>query len=197
MSVGRDFYAKCPEPILVGLAGKGDRDAFAEIVRQRQSWIRNLMRRCCGDPTLADDLAQQTFLRAWRRIRQVRRPDRFGGWLKRVAVNVWLQHASKHDPLKGADDADAWDAGAWNEAAPAGQEAVAVGLDLDRALASLPVRPRLCLILSYHEGMTHEEIAEVTGIPTGTVKSHIRRGAQRLRARLAAYARTPAIEEEA
>ncbi len=192
MSAGRDFYAKCPEPILVGLARKGDRDAFAQLVRLRQSWIRNLMRRCCSDPTLADDLAQQTFLRAWRRIRQVKRPDRFGGWLKRVAVNVWLQHASKNDPLKNADDADAWD-----DAAPARNDVVAAGIDLDRALASLPAHPRLCLVLSYHEGMTHEEIAEVANIPAGTVKSHIRRGAQRLRARLSAYDRAPAGKGEA
>jgi RNA polymerase sigma factor (sigma-70 family) len=180
---GRDFYAQCSEAGLVVLARKGDREAFAQIVRLHQSWIRNLMRRCCRDGALADDLAQDVFLRAWRTIHQLRSAERFGGWLRRLAVNVWLQHATKNDPLRNAD---AWDAS--EEAAPAQQdEAVSTALDLGRALATLPGHVRLCLVLSYHERMTNDEIADHTGIPMGTIKSHIRRGAQRMRALLSAY----------
>ena len=64
----RAEYAQAPESLVVGLARTGDRDAFAELVRRRQAWIRNLMRRLSGDAALADDLAQQTFLQAWRGI---------------------------------------------------------------------------------------------------------------------------------
>ena len=183
MSLERDYYAKSPEALLAGLAGKGDRNAFAELVQRRQSWIRNLMRRCCGNVTLADDLAQQVFMQAWRTIPHVQQPNRFGAWLKRVAINVWLQHLRKSDPLKNADEYD--------EIGPAQQDAAAVAMDLDRALAALSDPARLCIVLSYHERMNHGEIAELTGLPLGTVKSHIRRGTQRLQKLLSAYRDTP------
>lgn len=64
-------------------------------------------------------------------------------------------------------------------------------MDLDRALATPSSPVRLCIVLSYHEGMTHDEIAELSGLPLGTVKSYIRRGTERLRQRLAAYGDTP------
>lgn len=60
-------------------------------------------------------------------------------------------------------------------------------MDLDRALAELPGLERLCVVLSYHEGMSHREIAATLDLPLGTVKSHVRRGAQRLRQLLSAY----------
>jgi RNA polymerase sigma-70 factor, ECF subfamily len=59
------------------------------------------------------------------------------------------------------------------------------GIDLNRALASLSAPVRLCIVLSYSEGMTHSEIAELTELPLGTVKSHINRGLERLRIALA------------
>jgi RNA polymerase sigma-70 factor (ECF subfamily) len=67
-------------------------------------------------------------------------------------------------------------------------------MDLDRALAILKENVRLCIVLSYHEGMTHDEISDFTGIPVGTVKSHIRRGSERLRELLAAYTDAPREE---
>jgi DNA-directed RNA polymerase specialized sigma24 family protein len=140
---GADFLAKSPESVLVGLARSGNRDAFAELVNRRQAWIRNLMRRCCRDAALADDLAQQAFMQAWQSIRQLHDADRFAAWLKRLAINVWLQHKRRNDPLR------------------------------------------------YSERMTHDEIAEFTGIPLGTVKSHIRRGTHRLQQELAAYLDSP------
>jgi len=178
----RDIYTKSPEVVLVGLARNGDRDAFAELVRQRQTWIRNLMRRCCGDATLAGDLAQQVFVQAWRTIPQVQRPTRFAAWLKRIAINVWLQHVRKADPLQAANDN--------TEVLPAQKDVAAIAIDLDRALARLAHPVRLCIVLSYHERMTHEEIAEMTGMPLGTIKSHIRRGTQRLQKMLSAYKET-------
>ncbi len=66
--------------------------------------IRNLMRRCCNDYTLADDLTQQVFLKVWLGIRKLRKAPAFSGWLKRVAVSVWLQHIRKKDALGGANE---------------------------------------------------------------------------------------------
>lgn len=185
MRIAPDLFAKSPEAVLVGLSRTGNRDAFAELVTRRQVWIRNLMRRCSGNAELADDLSQQVFTQAWRAIRQLQDANRFGPWLKRLAINTWLQHQRKNDALRGADelvDADA-----------VSKETPGVGMDLDHALGTLPNDVRLCIVLSYHEQMTHKEIAGHTGLPLGTVKSHIRRGTTQLQERLAAYA-TP-IEE--
>lgn len=171
----------------MGLARNGDRDAYAELVRRRQAWIRNLMRRFSGDITLADDLAQQVFLQGWQSIRQLQKLSRFGAWLKRIAVNVWLQYSRRKDPLRHADEHD--DGGLDQ------QDVTGIGLDLDHALSTLSDEVRLCIVLSYHEGMNHREIAELAGLPLGTVKSHIRRGAQRLQEQLSAYAADPHVEE--
>lgn len=166
--------------MLVGLSRAGNRGAFAELVTRRQTWIRNLMRRCSGDATFADDLSQLVFMQAWRSIRQLNDAERFGPWLKRLAINTWLQDKRRNDPLRAADehtDADA-----------AHQDQVSVAMDLDKALARLPDDVRLCIVLSYHERMTHAEIGIFTGIPLGTIKSHIRRGAKKLQEDLSAYA---------
>ena len=165
--------------MLVGLSRKGNRDAFAELVDRRQTWIRNLMRRCCHDAALADDLSQQVFMQAWHTIHQLHDAKRFAPWLKRIAVNTWLQHKRRNDPLRGAEE--------HAEANAARSETTAIAVDLDRALATLADDVRLCVVLAYHERMTHAEIVEFTGIPLGTVKSHIRRGAQKLQQELAAY----------
>ena len=168
-----------PEALLVGLARDGDRGAFAELVRRRQSWIRNLMRRFSGDSDLADDLAQQVFLQAWRTIPNLRQPAAFAAWLRRLAVSTWLQHLRKSDTLRDADQLD--DTHLQQAAGDV------LGVDLDRALATLPEAVRLCIVLSYHDGMTHGEIADLTELPLGTVKSHIRRGTQQMRQVLSAY----------
>jgi RNA polymerase sigma-70 factor (ECF subfamily) len=145
------------------------------------------MRRCCGDITLADDLAQQVFMQAWRTIHHLHRRDRFDAWLKRVAINTWLQHVRKNDPLKNAEEHD--------ETNLTQQDTTGIAMDLDTALATLPNPVRLCVVLSYHEGMTHSEIADTTGLAPGTIKSHIRRGSERLRRLLSAYEDTPPAED--
>lgn len=173
------YYARGPEALVVSLAAKGDRDAFTELVRRRQSWLRNLMRRFSGDPDLADDLAQRVLLQAWRKIRQLRHPERFGSWIQRIAVNEWIDH-QRRDVARWNEEYD-------DDAHAARGPTEAIAMDLDRALAVLPVPVRLCIVLSYHERMTHEEIARISGISLGTVKSHVRRGSSKLRRLLADY----------
>jgi RNA polymerase sigma-70 factor (ECF subfamily) len=180
-----DLLQKSPEALLVGLSQAGNRDAFAEIVQRRQTWIRNLMRRCCRDAALADDLSQQVFMQAWQSIRQLHDAERLGPWLKRMAINAWLQNKRKKDPLRGANEHIDSDSG---QAATTG-----IAMDLDHALSTLTDDVRLTIVLSYHERMTHAEIADFTGLPLGTVKSHIRRGTKKLQELLAAY--TDTLEE--
>ncbi len=173
---------------MIALAKTGDADAFAELVARRQSWIRNLMRRCCNDPALADDLSQQVFLQAWKDIKKLRQANSFAGWLRRLAMNTWYQHQRRADPLAGAELPE--DDKAATEQRPA------LKMDLDQALAKLSENERQCLILSYHEGLSHAEIAELTDFPLGTVKSHITRGATRLKLLLADYVDQPATDRK-
>lgn len=175
----QDYYPECPEVFLVSLARTGDRSAFEELVRRRQSQVRNLMRRFCNNNTLADDLAQQVLMKVWLNIRQLKKPSAFNGWLKKLAVNVWLHYLRKKDALRGA--------GEYDGSEDARRETPGVGMDLDRALSTLSPKVRMCVVLSYNEGMSHREIAEVTEMPLGTVKTHIRNGSQELQQVLSAY----------
>lgn len=168
------------ESVVVALAIAGDDLAFTEIVRRRQRLLRNFMRRLCGDSVLADDLAQHAFLQAWRSIRQLKSPAAFGGWFKKVAVNVWLQYARKQSSRLDDIDVEA-------EHDAYYREDHANTIDLDSTLRQLPEIMRLCVVLAYHDGMSHSEIAEATGLPLGTVKSHVARGTARLQVLLADY----------
>lgn len=180
MHHARAYYPNCPEALIVGLARTGDKGAFEELVRRRQSWIRNLMRRFCNDAVLADDLAQQVFLQSWRKIHTLKDANAFGAWLKRLAVTVWLQHVRKKDVLGDPGEVDEF-----KPTVPG--NGTGLSMDLDRALAMLPAAARSCIVLSYHEGMTHAEIAEAMALPLGTVKSHIARGTQTLQSLLSDY----------
>lgn len=168
---------------MVSLARTGDRSAFAELVRRRQLAIRNFMRRCCGDATLADDLAQQVFLQVWLKIHTLRNANAFGAWLTRLAISAWLLHQRKNDALRSAEEI--------TEAELAHRDSTSLGMDLDQALAKLTDTERLCIVLSYQEGLSHTEIAELSDLPLGTVKSHILRGSKRLRQILSAYRDEP------
>jgi len=170
------------ESALVALACTGDVPAFSEIVKRYQNRVRNFMRRLCNHPDLADDLAQQAFLKAWKSIRQLRSPAAFYGWLKKIMVSVWLEDI-RRNKLDFAD----WDESEQLEAynSPAGAK-----IDLDAALAQLSPPMRLCVVLAYNDGLSHQEIADVTDIPLGTVKSNISRGSAKLRTLLSDYRKT-------
>jgi RNA polymerase sigma-70 factor, ECF subfamily len=174
-----EMLESAAEASVVALAQAGDQSAFEELVRRRQSSIRNLLRGLCRNTALADDLAQETFLQAWKHLRNLRVPDAFAGWLRKLAINAWRQHLRREGAFRNPADIEPGDV----VTAPAATE----GLDLNSALAVLAPSVRLCIVLSYHEGMSHSEIAAATQLPLGTVKSHIVRGTARLRELLAAY----------
>ncbi len=172
-------YAEGPEPLIVSLARRGDRAAFSELVRRRQTWLRNLMRRFCNEPSLADDLAQQAFLNAYRKIGQLRNVEKFAAWLKRIAITEWIHYQRRQpDGLHVTHD---------EPPDVSRTDSTSTGMDLDGALATLPASMRVCVVLSYHERLSHKEIAELTGFKLGTVKTNVRRGAARLRELLSAY----------
>jgi RNA polymerase sigma factor (sigma-70 family) len=174
------------ESTVVALAMGGDDTAFAELVRRRQSALRNLLRRLSRDPALADDLAQITFLKAWRALPRLRSVAAFGAWLRRLAINSWLEHVRAIPQASVPLDTET-EAAVIAATRVAADSAAGESVDLDRALATLAPDERLCIVLAYSEGMSHSEITAAIGLPLGTVKSHIKRGGERLRVLLNAY----------
>jgi len=167
------------DAVVIALACAGDDAAFTEIVRRRHARVRRFMYRLCRRSALGDDLAQQVFLTAWRSIQQLRSAAAFDGWLKRIMITTWLEEV-RRERLEFAREPEEADFGSH-------RETTAERMDLDAALARLAPQARLCVVLAYDEGMSHPEIASLTNLPVGTVKSHISRGGARLRELLAEY----------
>ncbi len=158
-----------------------DRAAFAELVRRHQSAVRLLLRRLTGgDEALADDLAQETFMRAYRALQSFEQKARLSSWLYRIAYNVFAADAAKR--RRRATDAWAEPPEPEPALAPASDgERAGLRHDLGRALARLSVAERAAIVLTGVSGLTCEEAAEVLGCPVGTVKTNIHRGRSRLR----------------
>jgi RNA polymerase sigma factor (sigma-70 family) len=168
------------ETTVIALACAGDSAAFGELVRRRQARVRNFMYYLCRTSSEGDDLAQQVFLKIWRSLNQLRSASAFDRWLKKIMVTTWLEKV-RRNRIAYAGEPDAAGTG------PVFTPSAAQKIDLDAALAQLSPDMRLCIVLAYNDGMTHEEIASVTGIPLGTVKSNIGRGAARIREILSDY----------
>jgi RNA polymerase sigma-70 factor (ECF subfamily) len=172
-----------------------DRHAFAELVRRHQSAVRATLRKLtAGNHALADDLAQETFVLAWRNLASFRQEARFSTWLYRIATNCWLAHARKRrEELLGdrdaelaeGDDAPAGDA---PEGTPDHARASTLRMDMERALGRLSEAERAAIVQCYHNDLSHEEAAYVLGCPVGTVKTHVFRARQKLKAALSAWA---------
>lgn len=173
--------ADVAESAVIAMAVAGDGAAFVELIRRRQHGVRRFMRQLCRDETLADDLAQQVFLRMWRSLRQLDALERFNGWLKQVMVSVWMDEIRhRRSRIIGVAAVNPEGAGA--------VESPGLERDLEYALAQLELRTRLCVVLAYSEGHSHPEIAEMLAIPLGTAKSLVTRGAHELRSLLRDYA---------
>ena len=174
------------EATIIALACTGDSSAFGELVRRRQVRVRGFMYYLCRNPAEGDDLAQQVFLKAWQSIRQLRSVLAFDGWLKTIMVTTWLE-AVRRNKITYVEESES--SGALRSYTHCAGEKI----DLEAALSQLPPTMRLCVVLAYHDGMTHEEIAEMTGIPIGTVKSNISRGSARIREILLDYQKRSAL----
>jgi RNA polymerase sigma-70 factor (ECF subfamily) len=162
------------EAKLIARAAAGDSAAFALLARQHQSALRGFLRRLTrNDPSLADDIAQETFLEAWRKLPHFRGDGSFAGWLDRIAWSRFLMDARKRKPelLEDLPEQSV-------ETSPDTK------LDLERAMAKLSAGERAALTLCYALGHSNEEAAAILNMPLGTVKSHILRGREKLRALL-------------
>jgi RNA polymerase sigma factor (sigma-70 family) len=167
---------------------RDDRHAFGELVRRHQSSVRATLRKLAnGNAALADDLAQETFLLAYRNLKSFRQEAKFSTWLYRIAYNVFLGDARKAKESQLPEDMDVEDV---SQAADAtgGTRQSAMKIDLERAMSVLSDAERAAIVQCYHNDLSHEEAASVLGCPVGTVKTHILRAKQKLKARLSAWA---------
>ena len=172
------------------LAGD-DRHAFGELVRRHQSAVRGFLRRLVrGQEALADDLAQETFIEAYRNLAKYRGGSAFSTWLIGIACNRW------RNELRNRRATEQWtEEMVLADAAP-GEEIVAFAAsasvdlrhDLTSALVRLPIDEQTAINLCYQEGLTHEEAAEVLGCPLGTLKTNLLRAKDKLRRHLRAWA---------
>ena len=166
-----------------------DRHAFGELVRRHQSTVRASLRKLtAGNHALADDLAQETFLLAYRNLKLFRQEAKFSTWLYRIAYNAFLADLRKTKELPLPDDEDADDVAASADTVAPVARTAALSVDLQRAMAVLSDAERAAIVQCYHNDLSHEEAAFVLGCPVGTVKTHILRAKQKLKARLGAWA---------
>lgn len=159
--------------------------------------MRATLRRLSGgNDALADDLAQETFVLAWRNLASFRDEARFSTWLYRIATNCWLAHARKRrevllgdrDDDGDGDDDDEDAMSALGASVADASRATSLRMDLARAMQRLSDGERAAIVQCYDNDLSHEEAAYVLGIPVGTVKTHILRAKKKLKAAMADWA---------
>src|SRR5579859_4318719 len=184
-----------PSPALVRQAQAGDRNALSALVQSQQTYVYSIAMSLMHNPADAADMTQEAFIRLMRSLGTYRGETKFTTWLYRLVTNICLDGLRRRGrPVESLDDQ-----GAPSQSGDGAQTAGDRLADSDRwaqpeerlelresatevrdALAGLPAPQRLALTLHYFEDLRYEDIAEVMGLPLNTVKSHIRRGKERL-----------------
>ena len=172
-------FASAHDVELCGFAATGERRAFGELVRRHGSAVRGVLRRMGAQSAEADDVAQDAFLTAFERIAEFRGEGTFAAWVKKIAARIYLRRLQRDRRLSLMTAEVAED-----EADPPHGDADVV-IDLEEAMKVLSETERLCVSLCFGAGLSHTEAAEALNLPLGTVKSHVKRGLDKLRTRLA------------
>lgn len=171
--------ARVDQALVTRVLLTNDRRAFEQLLRRHQGMVRAQLRRLLrGDPATADDLAQETFLLAWRKLDQFRGDARFSTWLYRIAYTCFLQ-AQRKRPFAAADFRN-------DETSqpPQTSHTIDLRLDVDRAMQHLSAAEQTVLLHCVQLGLSPAEAAYVLAMPLGTVKSHALRGKAKLKALL-------------
>src|SRR5919199_6443369 len=183
-----------PSPALVQRAQAGDSEALAALVQSQQTYVYSIAMSIMRNPADAADMTQEAFIRLLRSLGTYRAETKFTTWLYRLVTNICLDGLRRRGrPIESLDEPSSTQAG--DDGQTAGERLA----DADRwtqpeeeieiresasevraALQRLPAAQRLALTLHYFEDLRYEDIAEVMGLPLNTVKSHIRRGKERL-----------------
>lgn len=186
-----DLILRCQ----VGL--RPERSAFAELLRRYQSHVDKVLYHLAPDWQDRADLAQEVWIRVYRNIKRLNEPVKFRGWLSRIATNLFYDELRKRkrvssplslDAPRAVEDGEMdWEIAGDN---PSPEEELTTQEFYDRlqeAIADLPEVFRTTIVLREIEGMPYEEIAEITGVSLGTVKSRIARARSRLQSHLQGY----------
>ena len=176
------------EHLLLQRAGLGDLDAFGALVGLHQGRVRGFLRRLCRDHALADDLAQDCFLQAWRKLGDYREQGSFNAWLCSIAYRCFLQSLRKRRREDTA--AVQYEHECTDEEAEGGtaHRSAREHRALERAMQALKPDEAAAITLHITLGYSHGDVASILSLPLGTVKSLIARGLPRLRAALMAPA---------
>ena len=149
--------------------------AFDELVKKYQSPIRRFfLNLTCGDSELSDDLAQDTFIKAYTNIASFKNLSSFSTWLYRIAYNIFYDYIRSR---KETNDLDAREVDAISSVE---QDNLGQKMDVYQSLKTIKEIERTCITLFYMEDVSIEKIAGITGCPVGTVKSHLSRGKEKL-----------------
>jgi len=168
---------------LVDKAGNGDRVAFEKLYRLNRNRIYALMWRLSGgDAALAEDLLQDSFIRAWQKLDSFRGDSKFGTWLHKLAANVAL--SDRRTRVRRLEHETALNI--VTERLATGEKDVYAGerMDLEQAISKLPERARTVLVLYDIEGYSHAEIAEIAGMAVGSSKAQLHRARNLVREEL-------------
>ncbi len=173
-------------PETVAAAQRGEERAFEAIVEHYQGSVFRIALRICGNRTRAEELAQDAFLRLWRKLDKFDTTRPLRPWLLRLARNVCLNAVRKWQPRTvpiHGDDEDARPPEPEADGPSAHQQAAAHELAerIEDAIAELPEDYRSVVTLRHAEGMAYAEIAETLDLPLGTVKVRLHRARERLR----------------
>jgi RNA polymerase sigma-70 factor (ECF subfamily) len=172
------------ELVLIADAQHGNKHAFGELVRRHQKGVVNVVYQMCGDTDLAEDAAQEAFIRAWQHLPDYRPRSPFRNWLYRIAVNA------AYDALRGereAIDPETLALVSPEEGPSAVLERQERAEHVRRAVRALPPASRAVLVLREYEGLSYREIADTLDIPVGTVMSRLNYARRWLRQALSTY----------
>jgi RNA polymerase sigma-70 factor (ECF subfamily) len=171
------------EVALVARARQGDQRAFEQLYRIHCGRIHALCWRLCGgDNALAEDLVQESFVRAWNKLDMFEGRSSFGTWMHRLAANVTL--SDRRIRMRRVRQEQALDEDVERVATGARDITADLNADLEQAISGLPERARTVLVLYDIEGYAHAEIAEMTGMAVGSSKAQLHRARQLVRTAL-------------
>ena len=163
---------------LITYAQQGDRQAFTELVCRHQDSIVSLTYRMCGDLRLAEDAAQEAFVRVWQNLNSYKPKFAFRSWLYRIATNAALDSLRRERPTAELDSLSLADLGTTPEQSVEENQRAA---HVRRAIAQLSEPLRVVLILREYQELTYQEIADTLDIPVGTVMSRLNTARVQLR----------------
>jgi RNA polymerase sigma-70 factor (ECF subfamily) len=190
-------WARLTDQEVVLLARSGREAAYRELIRRYERPVFALLFRMVRDRELAEDLSQETFIKALNAIESYRPEFKFSSWIFKIANNAAIDHlrrreldtlsldGSPHAETPEAMQATALQIGARQESPLDTVEAKELGSEIEAAIGRLRPEYRSCILLRHVEGRAYEEIAEILDLPLGTVKTYIHRARNELRVALA------------